>query len=299
MKKKLIAIAKIALLAFIVGGCTPLLEANYVSETEAVNSLYALKDAYIGDSSKVRAIIDLANNTEYQVETIELQTEQQPFRLTVNFRVENRSDDRYIDDNGLNRMSGIVFALVKNADEIVYRFYDDFSDRANPDSAFFGSYYTRQNLCERMSTDSITPDYIVNSTASIRTFEEYYKTIMAVEGAVHNREFSDAVYEFIGDDWEIVINSSIGTELILDDYAATEVNVISESFSRVLGKYQAAGITAQLVTYDIRNFKTNEYAKCVFIYYTHPDEGLVMIVSELIDDERFEDIKEFVINNQK
>jgi len=110
------------------------------------------------------------------------------------------------------------------------------------------------------------------------------------------REFLDEVYEFIGDDCEIVANSGIGTELILDNYSEKEIAVISKNLSRILGKYQAAEVKAQLVTYDIRNFKTNEYKKCVFMYYTHPDEGLIMILSEFIDDERFENIKKFIAN---
>ncbi|MEE1043292.1 MAG: hypothetical protein UH854_04950, partial [Clostridia bacterium] len=200
---------------------------------------------------------------------------------------------------GLNRMSGLVFALVQNVDEIVYNFYDDFSERGNAENAFSGSYYTKENLCERISADTLTPVYIEKSTDSIITFEEYYKTLMAVEVSIPDRSFLDAVYEFIGNDYEIVVNSSIGTEIELDKYKGTDFSIISEQLPADIGKYQGAGIKAQLVTYDIKNFKTNEYGKCVFLYYIHPDEGLIIITSEFIDDKDFEGIKEFVIKNQK
>ncbi len=76
-----------------------------------------------------------------------------------------------------------------------------------------------------------------------------------------------------------------------------KIDVIRENFSRILSKYQGAEVEAKHVTYNIRNFKTDEYGKCVFVYYIHPDEGIVMIIPEFIDDESFEDIKEFIINN--
>jgi len=296
MKKKIIAVFIVTLVVFMISGCSANIEKNDNSEIGIVNELYKLHNTYIGDASGVRAIIDLANNTEYKVENIELKTDNEPFRLTINFAVDNRSKYRYIDDDRLNKMSGLIFALVPNTDEISYLFYDDYAEKNNPDDAFSSAYYTKENLCERMSAENITPDYIIKSTDTIKSFEEYYKTIISLETTPSNREFLDEVYEFIGDDCEIVANSGIGTELILDNYSEKEIAVISKNLSRILGKYQAAEVKAQLVTYDIRNFKTNEYKKCVFMYYTHPDEGLIMILSEFIDDERFENIKKFIAN---
>ena len=299
MKNKVFALFIISLFVFIIGGCDLASKTNYISDIEVVNNLYELKDTYIGDASKVRSIIDLVNSTEYKVENIELKTDVEPFRLTVNFAVDSRANYRFVDENGLNRMSAFIFALVKNADEILYCFYDDYADRGNIENAYSSFYYTKQNLCERISSGKITPEYIQKSTDTIKTFEEYYKTVVTVEAAEPYKEFLNAVYEFIGDDWEIVVNSSIGADVELDEYNGSDFAVISDNLSNEIGKYHGAGIKAQLVTYDIRNFKTNEYGKCMFMFYMHPDEGLVMITSEFIDDERFEDIKEFVIKNQK
>ena len=298
MKKKAVAIFIIGFIIFIIGGCYPALEKKDISDIEVVNKLYGLNDTYIGDPSKVRAIIDLANNTEYKVENIELKTDAEPFRLTVNFAVDNRANYRYIDDNGLNRMSGLIFALVPNVDEISYRFYDNFADRGNPENAFSGSYYTRDNLCEKISSDKITPDYIEKSTDTIKTFEEYYKTIMATEVAVPDRVFLNKVYEFIGDDWEIVVNSSIGAEIELDEYTDSDFAVISKHLSNVVGKYQGAGIKAHLMLSDVRNFKTNEVRSCVFFHYTHHDEGLIMIESDFVDRERYNGILKLIMKAQ-
>lgn len=298
MMKKAVGIFIVSLVVFIICGCSHMLEKKDISDIEVVNKLYELNGTDIVDLSKVSVIIDTANNTEYKVENLGLNKDDTSVCLNVDFAVDNRANHRYIDENKLNRISGLIFALVKNADEILYRFYDDFSDKSNPDDAFYGAYYTKNNLCERINIEKMTSDYIENAADTIKTFEEYYKTIMSTNVAVADRSFLDRVYDFIGNDWEIVVNSSIGTELVLDDYDEKEISVISKNFSNVLGKYQAANIKAQLITYDIRNFKTDEYGKCVFVYYTHPDEGLIMIVSEFIDDERFEDIKEFIKNQQ-
>ena len=298
MKKKSVAIFILFFVVFIFNGCNSALEKNDVREIEVVNELFELKDAYIGDASKVRAIIDLANNTEYKVENIELKTDTKPFRLTVNFAVDDRANYRYIDNNGLNRMSGFIFALVKNADEISYYFYDDFADRGNPENAFSGSYYTKENLCERISSDKITTDYIEKSTDTIQIFEEYYKTIMATKVAEPDRGFLNKVYEFIGDDCEIVVNSSIGAEIELDNYNESDFAIISEQLPNDIGKYQGAGIKAHLILYDIRNFKTGEINQCMFLYYVHSDEGVVMIESDFVDRERYNRILRLIMNAQ-
>ncbi len=298
MKEKTVAIFIIAIIIFIIGGCTPASEKKDISDIEIVNKLFELKDTYIGDASKVRAIIDLANNTEYKVENIELKTDVTPFRITVNFAVDNRANYRYIDKNGLNRISGLIFALVPNADEISYYFYDDFADRGNPENAFSGSYYTKENLCERISSDKITTDYIEKSTDTIKMLEEYYKTIMATEVAVPNREYTNKVYEFIGDDYEILVNSSIGAEIELDEYNSVDFEIISEHLPLDIEKYQGAGITANLTLFDVRNFKTGEVKKCVFLHYVHPDEGVIMIEADFVDRERYNKIFKLIMKAQ-
>jgi len=298
MKKKTFTIIVIAIIIFIIGGCNPSFKKENISDIAVVNSLYELNNTYIGDSSKVRAIIELANNTQYKVENIELKTDVTPFRITVNFAVDNRANHRYIDDNGLNRMSGLIFALVENADEILYCFYDDFADRGNPDNAFSGAYYTRNNLCERISDDKITAQYIEKSTDTIETFEQYYKTIMATEVAVPDRSFLDKVYEFIGDDCEIVVNSSIGAEIELDEYKSADFKIISEQLPLDIGKYQGAGIKANLTLYDVRNFKTGEVKQCVFLHYVHAPEGVIMIESDFVERERYNKILKLIMNAQ-
>jgi len=269
-----------------------------LGDTDVVVELYELKDTYIGNASEVRSVIDLANNTEYEIESIELKTDVKPFRLTVNFAVDNRANYRYIDDNALNRTSGLIFSLVQNADEIAYLFYDDYADKGNPESAFAVAYYTRENLCERILSDKITPDYIEKATETIQTFQEFYKTIMSTEVVTPDREYTNKVYEFIGDDCEMLVNSSIGAEIELDKYNSADFKIISEHLPLDIGKYQGAGIKANLTLSDVRNFKTGEVKQCVFLYYMHPDEGVIMIEADFVDRERYNEIFKLIMEAQ-
>ncbi len=297
MKKKAIIILTIALVIF-VSACGDYTNHDNLSDTDIAVKLYELKDTYIGNAADVRSVIDLVNETEYKVENIELKTDVEPFRLTVNFAVDSRANYRYIEDNALNRMSGIIFTLVPNADEIVYYFYDDYADRGNKENAFSSSYYTRENLCERMLSEKITVDYIKKATDTIETFQEFYKTIMSTEVAAPDREYANKVYEFIGDDCEILANSGIEAEIELDKYESDDFEIISERLPLSIGKYQGAGIKANLTLYDVRNFKTGEIKYCVFLHYVHPDEGVIIIESDFIDREKYNKISKLIMEAQ-
>ena len=265
-------------------------------EDNMIAELYKFKDTLIGNASKTRELVDRTNLAGYPVGGIELKTDSEPYGLTVNFMFDNRKDYRKIDENSLNRMSGLIFSLIKNVDEIRYNFYDAYSDKNNKEDVFYAANYNRENLCERIGSDSITTDYIASSTADYKTFEEFYITLLATEAAVQESEFSDAVNEFIGEDYEVVVNSGIGTEIVIDDLSEADEKLLGNIFSRAIGKYSGAGITANLTAYDIRNFKTDEYGYSAFLYYTHPDEGLVMIGEKILDESEYDKIKTLIMH---
>ena len=287
--------AFILLLIAIVSICVAVNQSHNKSEITAVNTLYELKGTYIGDAPTVRKIIDLANNSAYNVDSIELKTDSPPYRLIVNFKVDSRSNYRQIDKNELNRLSGMVFALVQNADEILCCFYDDYSKDKN--DTFYSAYYTRENLCERIN--KITPEYINSSVKDIKTFEEYYQLLISSEIAVEKSEFLDEVYKFIGEDREIVVNSAIGTDITIDnlpEYEVQKLEWILGARSKI-GKYYGSGITTHLIVYDVNNFKTGGYSHCAFLYHLHPDEGLVIVAEAFLSDSEYEDIKDFIIKH--
>jgi len=65
-----------------------------------------------------------------------------------------------------------------------------------------------------------------------------------------------------------------------------------------IGKYQGAGIKANLTLSDVRNFKTGEVKQCVFLYYMHPDEGVIMIEADFVDRERYNEIFKLIMEAQ-
>jgi len=267
------------------------------SENPDINALYKLKETYIGDAPTVRKIVDLTNITDYKVESIELKTDAQPYRLIVNFKVDNRAHYRTIDENLVNRMSGLIFSLIQNNDEILYRFYDDYSK--NIDDAFYSAYYNKQNLCERIGNTAISPEYINSSAKDITTFEKYYNTLMSTEVATANNDFFEHVYEFIGDDYEIVLNSGVSTNVMIDNLPESEVAILERILNnKTIGKYYGTGISTQLIIYDIRNFKTDEYKKCAFLYHIHPDMGLVIVGESFITDSESDELNSFIIRLQ-
>lgn len=297
MKNKIASLFLIVLI-FVSSGCFSYTKPENAGETDIAAQLYELKDTYLEDAPEVRSVIALANNTKYSDYTIELKTDSKPYSLNIDFTVDSRANHRYIDENELNRMSALVFALVKDLDEIRYKFYDAYSDKKNPDSSFYGSYYTKGNLCERMLSSDITVDVILKSTENIDSFREYYKTVMSTEIKAPDRSFTDKVYELIGDDCEIVVNSGIGGEFELDEYKASDFSVISDTLPLEIGKYQGAGIKAHLILYDIRNFKTDEIKNCMFLYYIHPDEGVIVIESGIVDRPRYNKILKQIMKAQ-
>ena len=264
-------------------------------EDNMIAELYKFKDTLIGNASKTRELVDRTNLAGYPVDGIELKTDSEPYGLTVNFKVDNRKDYRKIDENSLNVMSGLIFSLIKNVDEIIYNFYDAYSDKNNKEDVFYSANYNRENLCERIGSDIITTDYIASSTSDYKTFEVFYITLLATEAAVQESEFSDAVNEFIGEEHEVVVNSGLSLEIVIDDLSEADEKLLGNIFSRAIGKYSGAGITANLTLFDIRNFKTDEYGYAAFLYYMHPDEGLVMIGEKILAESEYKELKTFPI----
>ncbi len=269
---------------------------NKVSDNPKINELYALKETYIGDAPGVRNILELIYPGEYEISGIELKTDGQPYGLTVNLKVDDRAKFRFIDENALNRVSGILFSLIKNVDELRYLIYDNYSK--GDDDNFYGAYYTRQNLCERLKNNIVTPSYIASSTKDLKTFEEYYNLLNATSVAANDSEFLKAVYEFIGEDCEIVVNSSIGVDIAVDNLTESEVRMLERILraNSKIGKYYGTGIYTHLITYDIRDFKKDEYKKCAFLYHIHPDMGLVIVGENFITDSEFNELKSFIVN---
>lgn len=258
---------------------------NQSNEPTLIETLYSYKDTYIGDASKTRTIVDMTNVSPYPVHSIALQTDDEPMRLSINIKVDDRSNHRHINYESLNKTSALIFALIPNAHEISYLFFDDYSDINVIETSFAGSYYNRNFMYERSGMEKFHSDYVNGATQSLETFEKYYYDVMNVTTAVQTDTVYDMVNEFIGNDCEIVINSAIAADIELNlEFAESEDSEIIENILGIsFGEY--AGKTVHLMKEDIRNFKTNTNRKCAFVYYEEPEIGLVLIGAKYLDTE--------------
>lgn len=82
---------------------------------KGISDLYSLKTDYIGDNSKVSAIV---HSQEYEDDVepqdIEIQSEKEPYSLKINVKVE----DEEIGKSDLFRNAVIDFALIGNLEEV-------------------------------------------------------------------------------------------------------------------------------------------------------------------------------------
>lgn len=91
-------------------------------------TLYDLRNPYIGDASADGALLEAVGVSNLGSYTIELETDSKPYILRVVF--ENRQDNVVGLDNGMNRVSYLLLALIDNASEIQWRYtcYEPDSD---------------------------------------------------------------------------------------------------------------------------------------------------------------------------
>lgn len=252
--------------------------------TDKVSEFYLYKNTQLGDNSKVRTIVDLTNLSPYPVHSIELKTDEKPMRLTINFKVDDRSEHRYIDHGSFVRSSALIFSVVPNLDEISFLVFDNCSDVREPETCFDSSYVSREALREREGMQDFSPEYIAGSTKSLETFRVYHNAVLsALVPGIKRNAFLDEVYEFIGKDYEIVVNSSIAASFDIDDafLKSSDCKELEKVFGAVFSKY--SGKTVKIIQYDVRNFRNGGEKICVFVHYVAPEGGTIIAASKFLD----------------
>ncbi len=230
--------------------------------------LYIHKDTYTGNNSAVGAIIQALQHDDLSVKSFELQTENQPYGITVNYEVENRAKQPFNEDieAAWNKNAAIMFSLIPNADELYFRLYDSYGD-------FAGGYYNRDYLKERYGMEYFTPDAInaaadnldsfgiyLNKVAAIRNPQEFYSELQ-----LQNIERAKQIYELIGEDREITTNSGVAFPLILTKEFISEpplAELVEQKDS--LAPYVDQEV--DFIIYNIRNYKTNHYTYYLFVF---------------------------------
>lgn len=311
MKKKIAVIIAIILVvlvcvALIIRNCNDNVEVTEPSVTEV---LYSYRNTDVDDEKSVRTLLDLINVSEYKIDSIDIRLFSGVKRLTVNFKVDDRADHRHIDEEALHKNTALIFALVPDAEEISYLFFDKYKDVADIDVevyhhelSFYGCYYNKNFLYERPGMESFNSEYVINASDTFEDFEKYYNAVMQIKVPETKSLIYDAVNEVIGSDCEVVANSGIGAEFVLDDEFFHSKNytvlksVMTEQFANTLSKH--SGKTMSVLKQDVRNFKTNEYRKFVFLYYIN-DVGNVTIIDTkyLENDEEINAIHNLMAKN--
>ena len=92
-------------------------ESFMAQPNEYAKKLYQYRETYPGDNSKVAAIVHMLTYTDVPFKSIELKTDSEPYRVTVNYQVDSRANYRFCDDitTGWNKNAAVMFSLIPNA----------------------------------------------------------------------------------------------------------------------------------------------------------------------------------------
>jgi hypothetical protein len=241
-----------------------------------VNKMYQYRGTYTGDNSKVGAIVNALKYTDLPVKSIELKTDSAPYGITVNYLVDNRAKYRDLGDieTGWNKNAAVMFSLIPNADEIMFRLDDQYGN-------FAWAYYNRVNLGEHFRMEYFTYDTLKEAAESMESFTNYLNKVSAVKNSMdfyseeqkQGLEINKQIYSVIGDDCEITVNS--GTEFFV---TITEAMIINPPIKELMDQKeklaQYTGKKLAFMTYNIHNFKTDKYTFYLFVF-----DGVKMIAN--------------------
>lgn len=257
--------------------------AKYFNSTKTgVEEIYSYKNTKLENKEAVREIIDITNFSSYIANDISVDENVFPKRLTVSFKVDDRSNYRNIDYLNLNKNVALIFSLIDDLEEITYLFFDNY-----PETAFFGVYYSRNLLYERKGMEKFKAEYINVSTSNIDLFEDYYKEVMNISFENSLSELLSEIFKFLGDDYEIVTNSAISCDIKLDSLFNTEdYKKLENILGPQLSHYNATPHTMKLTLYDVRNFKKDETKKYLIAFYDDAELGIVVISHKILENEQ-------------
>lgn len=126
LKKTMITLSTFIIFALILAGC----QRNFTSETQEKEKFQEYQDTrvqYLGDNSKVSELLDKIGASNLGEYTIALQTEKQPYELTINYlNLKNKSDEEKF--GNIERIDYAYFALALienlNGIDIHYKNYN-------------------------------------------------------------------------------------------------------------------------------------------------------------------------------
>lgn len=264
---------------------------NYDSKVDAeIENLYLYKETILDNEEDVKEIIDKANFSSYNISDVVIEKYSTPKKITVYFIVDDRAEHSNIDYISLNKNSALIFSLVKDVQEISYLFFDKYSDLNKLETAFSGSYYSRNFLYEKKGMEEFKIEYINASTSTIDLFEDYYNEVINISFKNPIRTLLSEILKFLGSDYEIVTGSSISCDIKLDSLPeSNDYEKLKYILGSQLSEYTSTPHTMTLTLYDVRNLKTDEYKNYLIAFYDEPENGIIIISQKLIENKQESD----------
>ncbi|HZK02343.1 MAG TPA: hypothetical protein VFC96_05710, partial [Anaerovoracaceae bacterium] len=183
--------------------------------------------------------------------------------------VDTRASYRFIDYRDFDKAMALMFALIPNADEISCIVYDDYSDINVPDTSFASAYCDKTLLYQRADDMGyFTIENIENATSDLDIFTSYYKKVSALQPYSDSgyNSLTTAIYNVIGEDCEIVVNSGLLEYITITKKLANKPEVNAILAQRNINICDYIDKQLEIQTYMIRNFKTNEYSDYLFVF---------------------------------
>ncbi len=280
MKKLLYFFIPVVIIGLIIGFY---ISTKYYNSAETgFEEIYSYKNTKLENKEAVREIIDITNFSSYKTKDISVDENAFPKRLTISFKVDDRSNYRNIDYLNLNKNVALIFSLIDDLEEITYLFFDDYGE-----DSFFGSYYSRNFLYERKGMEKFKTEYINAATSNIDLFEDYYNQVMKISIENSMSELLSEIFKFLGNDYEIVTNSAISCDIKLDSLSESDdYEKLKNILGPQLSHYTSTPHTMKLTLYDVRNFKKDETKKYLIAFYDDAELGIVVISQKILENEQ-------------
>ncbi len=270
------------------------LAVSYAGKGTPAKELYALKNTSLQDAKSIHNIVYTADITPYQLHSSEVRTDSFEKRLAIKFMVDDRSEHRVSDDTALRKLSAILLSLVPEVDSVSCLLFDRYSeDLNNWETCFYSTYVSKSDLHSRSEFELFTKDYLNHATKSLQTYEEFYRNIALISSQHELSAYVKQIYSFIGNDYEIVPNSGLGAEFLVDRefLESPECAEIRRLFNMKPEEY--LGHALQLNKHTIRNFKNNTNQKHLVLCESTPQETPI-IAQKIIEEEQAEAIRSLI-----
>lgn len=246
------------------------LEFALLAQDHSLAKLYQYKTPYIGDNSKVGAIVgELPLPEGVTLDKIELQTTEEPYRLTVDYTVQDRIAFRknYYEKTYqtlLLRNDAVLFSLIGNVQEIAFDFFDQYGEA-------FATYTNLDLLNNLFETDYFTEDRLKAAVGTQKSFNRYLAEIgtMSVppdtSPAMKRR---DIIQNVIGNGREIIANSGMGGDVVLRGNIHTSAfDLTEEAAKNNIDISSYIGKTVTVLFDGVENFTQTEGTSYVFVFY--------------------------------